>query len=125
MVWVGQYSVEVDHAVEAAAGPNPLVDLLADSLLDIRVVSLHVDAFEGIQSATNYFNAASVRSRNQLTVAIYQFFGSARVGWISQRESSQCGARKPDVVQSFEQHDMRHARHIQAVPVKTGQSTGT
>ena len=76
--------VEVDHAVEGTAGPDPFVDGDALRLLLLVVVALERTAAEGVvegrERSADDADAMIMRSGNELLVAVDDLFGSRRDG---------------------------------------------
>src|ERR1019366_8099654 len=106
-----QYRIEVDDTVKRAAGSNPVVDGLPSSFLRFRIVARNVHAFTRGHRGTNQLDSTGVGARNQLAVRADKILGAPRIPRISQRESSQLSARKSEVIDPFQQHDMSDSRH--------------
>jgi hypothetical protein len=76
MIRCAHHFVKVDHAVECATGPDPLVSRLPDCFFGFRVVAGYSDAFKRSHRGANQLDAVSVSARNQPAVGIDQVFGA-------------------------------------------------
>src|SRR6266567_1679398 len=121
MIRVAQDRVEVDDAVKRAASPDPFVYCLSSCFLGFRVVARKIYAFKGADGGANHLNPSNMGARDQLAVRVGHVLDSPYFSRISEVAAVRLGARKPDVIDSFEQYDVSDARQRQSVPVEASQ----
>jgi hypothetical protein len=119
-----QNAVKLDYAVECTAVPDPSVHRLAPRFLRFRMVAGDVNAFSRVQRRANHFDATCMGAPNQLPVSTDHIFVGKYIGWIRQRKVSQFGTKETNIVQAFEQHDVRYSRQAYDVTIKARERTG-
>ena len=115
MTGIAHNRVEVDHAIESAACPDPFVDLLARCILRFRVVAGNVRAFTRHNGGANELDSASMCARNQLPVCISDILNAWRIGWIGKISVIVFYTWKADVINPFEQHNVSDAGQNECV----------
>src|SRR6266516_2589465 len=125
MIRVAQHASKIDDAIKFAARLDPSVDCLTSGLFGFRIVAGHVYALERIDRRANHFDAMCVSTCNQLSVSADHILRAADIDRVCERELSQFGTWKTDIIKPLEQHDMRHSRKAQDVPIKARNCTLT
>lgn len=69
MIGIAHDRVKVHHFAERFAGPDPMIDGLQQMLLYFGIVTRNRDSFGRDDRATNYSNAAGMRTSNHLLIA--------------------------------------------------------
>src|SRR4029077_16042849 len=123
MIRIAHNRVEIDDAIKGAAGPNPFVYRLARCVLSFGVIASNGCPFTRRHCGANQLESPSMCARNQLPIRISDILNARYLGWISKILAVHFCTGKTDVIEPFQEDDMRDAGHNERIAIEARQST--